>query len=89
MKIVSDPAENTANIAKHGISLDEAQYFAWDEAEFKLDTRKDYGEQRIIATSPLHERLHVMIFTVRDEAYRIISLRKANQREMKKHEKNS
>ena len=48
------------------------------------DNRKDYGEQRFITVGLLDSRLVVMVWTPRGEVRRIISLRKANEREIKK-----
>ena len=45
------------------------------------DTRKDYGEVRSITIGFLDRRMVVMVWTQRREAIRIISLRKANDRE--------
>ena len=50
------------------------------------DTRRRYGEERYVATAPLEGRLHVAAFTVRADKLRIISLRKANRREITRYE---
>ena len=50
------------------------------------DTRKDYGECRLCALGFIGERLHNVVFTIRDNIYWIISLRKANKREVKRYE---
>ena len=46
------------------------------------DTRRDYGERRIIAYGLIRGRLHVCVYTLRGVVHRIISLRKANRREV-------
>jgi uncharacterized DUF497 family protein len=46
-------------------------------------TRKDYGETRYAALGPIEGRLHCVCFTIRGNKLRIISLRKANEREVK------
>lgn len=46
-----------------------------------VDDRKDYGETRQITIGFLDERMVVMVWTQRGETRRIISLRKANERE--------
>ena len=53
------------------------------------DNRYDYGENRYQVISKIHERVFVVIFTQLDNAIRIISARKANQREVKQYEKTS
>jgi uncharacterized DUF497 family protein len=85
MKFEFDPAKDTANIAKHGLSLAKAVEFEMNLATVSADDRRDYGEDRYIAIGPLGGRLHVLIFTVRDGVIRPISLRKANAREVKRH----
>jgi uncharacterized DUF497 family protein len=50
------------------------------------DNRRSYGEERYIAATPIGARLHVVVFTIRSGTLRIISLRKANRREIKRYE---
>ena len=45
------------------------------------DKRRDYGEERIITIGFLDERMVVLVWTPRKGAHRIISMRKANERE--------
>lgn len=47
------------------------------------DERQEYGESRIITVGYLRERMVVIVWTQRNNARRIISLRKANEREIK------
>ena len=81
--IVFDPRKDRANIAKHGVSLSRADDLQMDEALIEVDDRFDYGEPRWIAYGELDERLHVLAFTFRDRKVRAISLRKANDRELR------
>ncbi len=87
MHIEFSPAKNQANIAKHGMELGRATLFLWESALILADTRKDYGEPRFIARGLIGNRLHVLIFTHRGSALRIISLRKANAKERGSYEK--
>lgn len=48
-----------------------------------MDDRKNYGEKRMIGYALLGDRLYCEVFTDRGNERRIISLRKANQREVK------
>ena len=50
------------------------------------DTRRSYGEQRYQLMGMIEQRLFVVVFTPRHDAMRIISARKANQREVKHYE---
>ena len=45
------------------------------------DKRKNYGESRFITIGFLDGRMVVLVWAPRDGAYRIISMRKANERE--------
>ena len=45
------------------------------------DDRQDYGESRFITIGFLDSRMVILVWTPRDDAYRIISMRKANERE--------
>ena len=80
-----DPAKNVKNLAKHGVSLLEADHFEWETAAIREDTRKAYAEQRFEATGLIGERLFVMVYCLRKSAFRMISLRKANTREVKRY----
>ena len=83
-----DPAKDQANRQKHGISLAEAEFMEWDAALIWQDTRNEYGEVRLIALAPIADRLYCCVYVDRDTGKRIISLRKANQREFDHYAKN-
>ena len=55
----------------------------------KIDSRRDYGEVRILAFGKLEGRLMAVLFTWRGENRRIISARKANRREQRRFEAES
>jgi len=80
--ITFDPSKDQANREKHGISLAEADFLDWDAALVQEDDRKDYGETRLVALAPMADRLYCCVYVEREEAKRIISLRKANRREV-------
>lgn len=85
MKIEFDSAKNCANLEKHGISLAEAVSLEWKTAVIWPDTRRDYGEVRMSAVGYIGLRLDFVAFVDRDNSRRIISLRKASRREMKRY----
>jgi hypothetical protein len=87
MKYEYDLAKDKSNIKDHGISLAEAEWFEWEAARIREDTRKIYPERRFEATGFIEERLHVMVFCFREDNIRVISLRKANSREVKAYER--
>ncbi len=49
------------------------------------DERKDYGEDRYITVGTLEGRMVVIVWTPRGAARRIISMRKANEREQQRY----
>ena len=71
------------NYQKHGVTFDHAENFEWDSALVIEDRRQNYGENRYNAMGLINDRLYQMTFTVREEVVRVISLRKANKREIK------
>ena len=89
MDIVFDPAKDPTNQAKHGAALSDALGFEWEGALIWPDTRQDYGEPRMVALGYIGLRLMVLVFVERPAnkptQRRIISLRKANQREVKRY----
>ena len=85
MRTEFDPAKDAANRAKHGMPLGTGQQIIAAAAVTIEDLRFEYGERRFIAFGYVGRRLHVCVFTVRDDATRIISVRKANERERAKH----
>lgn len=76
-----DDAKAAANLAKHGVAFDAVLDFDWDTALILEDDRQDYGEARYIAFGLIGDRLHVLVYTPRGQTTRIISLRRANDRE--------
>lgn len=80
-----DPARDESNLDKHDMSLADAENFEWETVIVHKDTRQQYAKQRFEATGYIGERLHVMVYCLRGDAYRIISLRKANPREVKRY----
>lgn len=55
----------------------------------KQDHRWDYGEDRYQMLGQINDRLFFVAYTVRNPVIRIISARKANQREEKEYEDSS
>lgn len=85
MKIEYDPNKNQRNIENRDLPFDHAAELDWDTALTWIDDRRDYGETRYCALGYIDHRLHHIAFTVREDTIRVISLRKANKREVKKY----
>lgn len=83
MAVVFDSEKDAANIAKHGMSLSRAADLVLDEAVVIEDRRKDYGEARFNAYGPINDVLHALSFTLRGEDIRVISLRRAREKEVR------
>lgn len=82
MEIEFDPAKNERNIQERGLSFDLVADFDFDTAVIRPDTRHDYGEARYQAFGLIGQRLCFLAFSLRGNAVRVISLRKANSREV-------
>ncbi len=85
MKFEWDENKNVLNIQKHGIDFNDAKQIFDNKILTKEDTRKDYKEKRWIAIGLLIEYIVVIIYTVRNNSVRIISVRLANKNEKKKY----
>lgn len=85
MEITFDPAEDSSNQRKHGVSLATATEFEWKDALYWEDLRRDYGEHRIAALGCIGLRLHSIAFVDRLPTPRIVSPHKANSREVKRY----
>ncbi len=82
-----DENKRKANIIKHGVDFAIAENFEWDTALETIDDRHDYCEDRWIALGYIEAIIYILIYTYRTDMIRIISLRKANNRERKYYEK--
>jgi uncharacterized DUF497 family protein len=78
-----DPTKEAVNLAKHRISL--ARWIDLVVLAIVDDDRFDYGEPRYRAYGLIDGIAHCLVFTIRNEQYRPISLRRAHAKEMKRH----
>lgn len=86
MRFEWDEAKNQANRRKHGLDFaDAALVFAGPIVTFE-DQRQPYGEQRYLTVDTLAGRMVVVAHTLRGDATRIISMRKANARESARYQ---
>jgi len=89
MKIDYDPQKDEVNIKKHnGVSLAQANEIEWDTLYAVQDNRFDYGVVRMIGYALIGDRVFCVVYTDRGAVRRIISLRKANKREVTKYARN-
>ncbi len=87
MQIAFDPEKNERNIRDRDLPFERAAEFEFENAVVYVDSRQDYGEDRYIAIGHLQGRLHVLCFTETAVGIRVISFRKAHDREVKRHAK--
>ena len=83
MRVEFDLAKEAANEAKHGVSLAMAGDLDREAALVWVDERFKYAESRMIALAPQTEILYCVVFVDRGELRRVMSLRRANRREVK------
>lgn len=88
MLIEFDPTKDATNLAKHGVSLALASKLDWDAALVWVDERFAYDEVRMIALAPETDTLYYVAFVDRAGVRRIISLRRAERREVKYYVEN-
>jgi uncharacterized protein len=78
MRITFDPAKRARTLADRGLDFEDAAVvFEGTTVELE-DTRKDYGEPRMICYGLLSGRLVVIGYTPRGATRHIFSMRKAN-----------
>jgi uncharacterized protein len=83
MKFEWNENKNLINCEKHGLNFEDAELIFTTKTVIFKDDRKDYGEERFIMLGDLKNRVVVVVYTQRDLVIRIISMRKANEREKK------
>ena len=78
-----DLAKDAINLAKHCVSL--ARWVDLDILAIVSDDRFDYGEPRYRAYGLIEGIAHCLVFTIRNQRYRPISLRRAHAKEMRRY----
>ena len=87
MRYEWDEEKSAETLEARGIDFALVEYFEWATA---LTQRSDrYGEIRWSSYGLIQERLLKVIWTEREESIRIISLRKANVREVRSYDQQS
>lgn len=81
-----DPRKSTANRMKHGIDFETAQGLWLDENRIEIEAPHPV-EERTILIAQLQGKLWTAVYTVRDESIRLISVRRARQKEVSLYEK--
>jgi hypothetical protein len=80
-----DERKRAANLEKHGLDFADVAFLAWETARVLVDDRRDYGEVRYRAMGLFKGRLHFVAFAIRAEKIRVISFRRANEKEVRRY----
>lgn len=87
MEISFDPAKRERTLHERGLDfMDAPEVFSGHTYEW-IDDRFDYGEVRNVVVGRLRGRMVIVIWTAVGSARRIISMRKANDREQARYTK--
>ena len=81
MEFEFDPAKRNATLQIRGLDMARAPNVFAGATLTVEDNRKDYGEPRYITIGFLANRMVILAWTQRGKVRRIISMRKANERE--------
>ena len=87
MKIEFDLVKRQATLKHRGLDMADAGEFFEGSTITVTDDRKDYGEARYISVGRIEGRMIVVVWTPRGVVRRIISMRKANDREQEIYSK--
>ena len=86
MKYEWDSKKNQSNVEERGIDFELAHDLDWDTVIEAQDMRVE-SEVRMRAYGLIDNRLCCFIYTMRGDICRVISLRKANKREVREYGK--
>lgn len=82
-----DADDNAFNIQERGLAFTLLSEMDWSTTYIAEDKRQDYGGRRFRVLSCIGRRSAAAVFTPRADKLHVISLRKANSREVKIYEK--
>ncbi len=85
MRIEFDTDKRNKNLTERGLDFARADEVFESVSATAPDLRRAYGEPRFVTLGLLDSRLIVLVWTTRGDARRIISMRKANEREIAKY----
>ncbi|MBV9076753.1 MAG: BrnT family toxin [Methylobacteriaceae bacterium] len=85
MRITFDSAKRDRTLAERGLDFARAAEIFDASHLTQEDKRRGYGEKRCVTIGYLDGRMVVLVWTERFESRRVISLRKANEREQARY----
>ncbi|BCU12100.1 BrnT family toxin [Microcystis aeruginosa] len=78
-----DESKRCSNIEKHNVDFEEILDL-FDTFLYEIpDNRRGYGEKRTIAFGELEKQVYCLVYTLRGKSCRLITARRANERERK------
>lgn len=84
-RVTFDVAKNDRNVRDRGLPFDLVADIDWTMANVSEDARKDHGEPRFLLLGLLNRLLHVAVIALRPKAARVVSFRKANEKEIRRY----
>jgi uncharacterized DUF497 family protein len=85
MRFEFDPEKSQANLSRHGIDFTQAQQLWEDPDLLQLQAKSDI-EDRSLLLGKINDKHWSAIVTYRDDAIRIISVRRSRKREVELYE---
>ncbi len=85
MDIEFDPAKREATLRERGLDFLDAATVIESAVDTVEDMRIDYGEVRLLTFGRLNHRLVVVVWMETERGIRVISMRKANEREQRRY----
>jgi len=86
VKIEFNPVKSAKNARERGLPFELVELFVWETCLTEDDLRFSYPEPRRVSVGYIGARLHVVCHTPIEGGIRVISFRKANDREKRKYE---
>ena len=87
MRFQYDPAKATANLKKHGVSFADAEGVFQDPLAVTVEDPDAESEQRFVAVGlGSAGELLVVVYSMREDEFRLISARRATRKERKQYE---
>ena len=85
MEFEFNSAKSMSNLAKHGISFNDAKQL-WRDPKVLIVRARQISEPRWIAVACINQKYWSAIFTYRGERIRIISVRRSREKEVALYE---
>ncbi len=86
MKVEFDPDKRNLTLAERGLDFFDAPVVIENAVTTFEDTRFDYEETRLLTYGLLQGRLMAVVWVEIESGMRVISMRKANDREQKRYQ---